>query len=56
MIEFMAIPTGFEPVTIGLEGPQQTAHFCGFSASQTVNGTRQFVEETHASVNGDDDG
>lgn len=29
-LKLLAIPTGFEPVTIGLEGPKQTAQFCGF--------------------------
>lgn len=28
-LKLLAIPTGFEPVTIGLEGPKPTAQFCG---------------------------
>lgn len=30
-LKLLAIPAGFEPATIGLEGPWLTALFCGFA-------------------------
>jgi len=51
-LKLLAIPAGFEPATIGLEGQKQRPEFCGFAVFETVNRTRQQTWEFAPTVNG----
>jgi len=52
-LKLLAIPAGFEPATIGLEGRKPSPEICGFETFRTVNRTRQQTWEFVPSVNGE---